>query len=183
MKFSKRVTAALLAMALLAGCSGIPRSVDDVKDLLATPGPAPTLPPAPDPIPQTLTVREGRALQKALNAYAAANNVTLQSGDTADLVLLDIYPESGATGEGPLFDLASDPLLGAAANRAGLDTGGPLYAFPLGRCLYGYWADGAVLAALLGENYANDLRAATWAEWSALVEAVTAWIADPAAAQ
>ncbi len=188
MKLCKRITAALLALIMtagLAGCdklSGVP-GADKVQELLATPGPAPTLPPAPDPLPQTLTVRAGRTLQKALAAYAAANNVTLAGEGAADLVLLDIYPESGATGESTLFDLNGDPLLAAAAARAGLDGGGPLYAFPAGRCLYGYWADTAVLAALLGENYQNDLRAATWAEWSAFVGAVTAWIADPAAAQ
>ena len=184
MKHYKRIAAGLLALALLAGCAELPRSVDEVQELLATPGPAPTLPPPPDPIPQTLTVGGSQSrMRRALDAYAAANNVSLADSGPADLVLLDLYPESGATGEGPLFDLASDPLLGAAANRAGLDTSGALYAFPLGRCLYGYWADGAVLAALLGENYASDLRAATWAEWSAFVETVTAWIADPAAAQ
>ena len=185
MKLCKRICAALLALIMLAGlagCENVP-GADRVQELLATPGPAPTLPPAPDPLPQTLTVREGRTLQKALKAYAAANNVTLANDGAADLVLLDIYPESGATGESTLLDLNSDPLLAAAAARAGLDGSGPLYAFPVGRCLYGYWADTAVLAELLGENYQNDLRAATWAEWSALVGAVTAWIADPAAAQ
>lgn len=182
MKLYKRLTSGLLALALLAGCAGVP-GADKVEDLLATPGPAPTLPPAPDAAPQTLLLRGDRTLSKALAAYAAANSVTLGESDTADLLLLDVYPESGATGEGPLLDLTSDPLLAAAAARAGLDTSAPLYAFPVGRCLYGYWANTEVLAALLGDDYANDLRAASWAEWTAFVQTVTAWIADPAAAQ
>ena len=183
MKFVKRITAALLALALLAGCSKVP-GAGKVEDLLATPGPAPTLPPPPDLLPQTLTVGGSQSrLGKALETYAAANNVTLTADGQPNLVVLDLYPESGATGEGPLLDLTGDPMLAAAAARAGLDTSAPLYAFPAGRCLYGYWADTAVLAALLGENYQNDLRAATWAEWSAFAAAVTAWIADPAAAQ
>lgn len=182
MKLFKRITAALLAAALLAACSQVP-GADKVQELLATPGPAPTLPPPPETQPQTLTVGGSQSrLRKALQAYAAANSVTLNTEGESDLVVLDLYPESGATGESTLLDLTTDPMLAAAAVRAGLDTSAPLYAFPAGRCLYGYWADGAVLAALLGENYQNDLRAASWAEWSAFAAAVTAWIADPAAA-
>ena len=133
MKFVKRITAALLALALLAGCSKVP-GAGKVEDLLATPGPAPTLPPPPDLLPQTLTVGGSQSrLGKALETYAAANNVTLTADGQPNLVVLDLYPESGATGEGPLLDLTGDPMLAAAAARAGLDTSAPLYAFPAGR--------------------------------------------------
>lgn len=176
----KRILTLLLALALLAGCSSSPAG-GETGDA----APAPTLAPAPTPVPQTLSVLGQTAAEPALEAYAAENGVTLADGTdaaAADLQGMNEYPEGGVSSAyGFTFrDLGTDPLLAAAAARAGLDTTQPIYAFPLGRSLYGYWADSAVLEALLGEGCLNDLRAATWAEWSAFAQAMTLWIADPA---
>ena len=49
----------------------------------------------------------------------------------------------------------------------------------MGRSLYGYWANGAMLDALLGEGGTTALQNATWAEWSDFVETLQAWLAEP----
>ena len=52
----------------------------------------------------------------------------------------------------------------------------------MGRSLYGYWANGAMLEALLGEGGAQALQNASWAEWSDFVETLQDWLAEPGAA-
>lgn len=172
----KRLLATLLAALCLAGCSA------------REPASQATLPAAPEAEPQSLTVYcdlpEGSAGQAALNAYAEAQSVTVEfvSGEdslaSADLALLAAPPE---TTEG-WTDLTADPLLAAAAGRANLPAEGQegVTTLPLGRALYAYWADSTVLTALLGENCLTDLQNATWTEWSAFADKLTAWIASPA---
>ncbi len=65
------------------------------------------------------------------------------------------------------------------AARAGLE--GEVIALPVGRSLYAYWADSATLTALFGADPTDDLRAASWAEWSDAAETLTAWLAEPSA--
>lgn len=169
----KRLFCLLLALCLLAGCAGA----------AAGSGTSQTAPSAPPPTaaPQALTVYDetgSAAVQQALRAYADACGVTLtfaDSSDGADLLALWAPPESGCR------DLLGDDLLAAAAARAGV-TDGACTALSLGRTLYGYWADGAVLSALLGDGAAADLQKTTWEEWQAFVQAVTVWLAEPKAA-
>ena len=100
-----------------------------------------------------------------------------QDAAAADLALLSAMPE----GDG-WQDLTGQPLLAAAASRAGLPAEGQdtVTALPLGRSLYAYWANGELLTALLGETCLTDLQNASWAEWSALVQDLTAWLDAPA---
>lgn len=169
----KRFAAMLLTTAcLLTGC-GSQASLEDVTTLPAAPAAAQT---------QTLNIYcdsgDTGALQQALQAYCDAQNVTPQWTDDlagADLALLSALPE----GEG-WTDLSGQPMLAAAAERAGLATDAAVYQLPLGRSLYAYWADGTVLSALLGENSLTDLQNATWQEWSDFAAAVTTWLDTPA---
>lgn len=173
----KRLLATLLAAACLAGCSAQGSSSAQRA----------TLPAAPEAEPQSLTVYcdlpEGSAGRAALNAYAEAQNVTVEfvSGEeglaSADLALLAAQP---ADAEG-WTDLTGDSLLKAAAARAGLPGEGEegVTALPLGRTLYAYWADSTVLTALLGEDCLTDLQNASWSEWSDFAETMTAWIEAP----
>ena len=126
----KRLLATLLAAACLAGCSAQGSSSAQGA----------TLPAAPEAEPQSLTVYcdlpEGSAGRAALNAYAEAQNVTVEfvSGEeglaSADLALLAAQP---ADAEG-WTDLTGDSLLKAAAARAGLPGEGEegVTALPLG---------------------------------------------------
>ena len=173
----KRLLATLLAALCLAGCS----QQDTVSQTSS-------LPAAPEAEPQSLTVYcdlpEGSAGRAALNAYAQAQSVTVDfvSGEeglaSADLALLAAQPD---TAEG-WVDLTGEELLAAAASRAGLPAEGQegVTALPMGRTLYAYWADSTVLTALLGENALTDLQNASWSEWSAFADKLTAWIASPA---
>lgn len=177
----KCIAALLAALCLLAGCGQL--SVPVLDELTATAPPPATLPPAATAAPQALTVggplASGGAAAAALEAYGEAMGVAcVFSAQTAGagLALLPAAPQ----GEGWL-DLSTEPLLAAAAERAGLDTAAPLYALPLGRSLYAYWADGALLTALLGEGCLVDMQNATWAEWSAFADAVQGWLAAPEA--
>lgn len=184
MKLFKRLVAAAAALSLLAGCSEL-SSAWRKQETFASEA-APTLPPAPQPISQTLVVPNTRTLQNIFQRYAASNHVTLSQPDATgqtDLHFLDIYPADGRDGDQALLDLTQDPLLYAAAARAGSAMDAPLYAVPIGRCLYGYWADTTVLNALLGDNAQDDLRDASWSEWAVCIETLSAWLADPAAAQ
>lgn len=173
----KRLLATLLAAACLAGCSAQESSSQGA-----------TLPAAPAAETHSLTVYcdlpEGSAGRTALNAYAESQSVTVElvSGEeglaSADLALLSAPP---ASAEG-WTDLTGDTMLAAAASRAGLPAEGQegVTALPMGRTLYAYWADSNVLTALLGEDCVTDLQNASWAEWSAFADKVTAWIASPA---
>ena len=171
----KRFAALLLASAcLLTGC-GSTASIEDVAALPAAPAADQT---------RTLTIYSDSgdtgALQLALQAYCDARGVTPEwTADLADadLALLSALPE----GEGWL-DLSGQQLLRAAADRAGLSADAAVYQLPLGRSLYAYWADGALLTALLGDCL-TDLQNATWEEWSEFADAVTEWIAAPAATE
>lgn len=165
----------ILAGGLLAGCAPAADGPSSTAESAA---------PAPTAAPQTLRVAYTAGAESpagtALRAYAAAQGVTLTELDasdsaSADLVVLDAPP----AGDG-WQNLAADPLLRTAAARAGL-TGDTVTALPLGRSLYAYWADSATLTALFGADPTDDLRAASWAEWSEAAETVTAWLAAPAA--
>lgn len=169
----KRIAAISLAAALLVGCAA--PSMDDVTVL-----PAATAEAAGQSLTVYCDAPAQSALRAALQHYADAQAVEVTYTDdaaTADLALLAARPE----GEG-WQDLAAQPLLAAAARRAGLPAEGQstVAALPLGRSLYAYWADGSLLSALLGEDCLPDLQNATWAEWSGLAEDLTAWLAAPA---
>ena len=163
----KQILPLMAALCLLTGCAA--QSAPSVPDSTAPP---------PTAAPQTLTVYADDAALPALQAYADARGVTLtttQDAESADLAVLDAPP----AGEG-WRDLLGDELLSAAASRAGV-TEGPCYALPLGDTLYAYWADGAALTALLGDNAVTDLQNASWEEWQAFAEAFTDWVQDPGA--
>ena len=168
----KRIAALAAALCLLAGCTGSGTT-------------AAAVPPAPQPSqPAALDVYCGTPAQGALYAaverYAQAEGVTVHvTADpaAADLALLPALPD-GADG---WQDLTGQTLLAAAAGRAGLPAGDQdaVTALPLGRSLYGYWADTGLLTALLGEDGAADLQQASWGEWQNFVLSVAAWIETP----
>lgn len=174
----KQIAALLLSSCLLAGCAG--QSTSAVSES-ATESPA-----VPTAAPQSLTVKglfDTSAAVGALEQYAKAQNVTLQgsfeTGD-ADLAILEAPPQD----DGKWKNLADNELLASAAQRAGLDVQTTITALPLGKSLYAYWADSRVLAELLpGDTALDDLRAATWAEWSDFVTAMTDWCAEPGAVE
>lgn len=170
----KRIAAILLASCLLAGC-GAAGTMDDVAVL-----PAATAETAGQSLTVYCDAPEQSALRAALQQYSDAQGVTVtytQDAAAADLALLSAMPE----GDG-WQDLTGQPLLAAAASRAGLPAEGQdtVTALPLGRSLYAYWANGELLTALLGETCLTDLQNASWAEWSALVQDLTAWLDAPA---
>ena len=170
----KRIAAILLASCLLAGC-GAAGTMDDVAVL-----PAATAETAGQSLTVYCDAPEQSALRAALQQYSDAQGVTVtytQDAAAADLALLSAMPE----GDG-WQDLTGQPLLAAAASRAGLPAEGQdtVTALPLGRSLYAYWANGELLTALLGETGLTDLQNASWAEWSALVQDLTAWLDAPA---
>ena len=165
-----RFAALALPALLLAGCTAGP---------LQSAGEAATVETAPAPQPQTLNVYATDALMPALQAYASARDVTLQVTEdvgAADLAVLDHTP--GDLLEG--VDVMSDTLLAAAASRAGITESTD--ALPLGRSLYGYWANSAVVTSLLGEGGLTALQNASWDEWSDFVETLQAWLEEPEAA-
>ena len=170
----KRIAAILLASCLLAGC-GAAGTMDDVAVL-----PAATAETAGQSLTVYCDAPEQSALRAALQQYSDAQGVTVtytQDAAAADLALLSAMPE----GDG-WQDLTGQPLLAAAASRAGLPAEGQdtVTALPLGRSLYAYWTNGELLTALLGETCLTDLQNASWAEWSALVQDLTAWLDAPA---
>lgn len=174
MKF--RLAALALPALLLAGCTLEPRQVLD--QLLPAENTA-TVETAATPQPQTLTAYATAALLPALQQYADTQQVALNAlGDpgAVDLVAMDHLP--GDLVEG--VDVMSDTLLAAAAARAGVTES--TTALPLGRSLYGYWANGSLLTSLLGENGVTALQNADWDEWSDFVETIQAWLEKPGAA-
>ena len=164
-----KYAAAALPVLLLAGCS-----LTDVTPAVLPAENTATIETAPTAAPQALTVYASAPLAPAAKAYAAAQGVTLTLTDdaaAADLWLCDYAPS------GSLLDVTSDTLLAAAAARADItDNANTL---PLGRSLYGYWANGDVLNALLGDGAAAALQGADWEEWSDFVETLSAWLAEP----
>lgn len=169
----KRLIALLSAVCLLAGCSagsGTP----------ATPAPAPAQT-QPAQLDVYCDAPEQSALRTALDSYLSAMQLPVnytQDAAGADLVLTSGLPE----GESWL-NLADQPLLAAAAQRAGLPAQGQtsVTSLPLGRSLYAYWANRDLLVALLGEQGLSDLQNASWGEWQNFVQSVTGWIAAPSA--
>ena len=168
-----RWAALALPALLLAGCAANPLEALRPAENTATVETAAT------PQPQTLNVYATEALLPAVQAYAAAQQVTLNPTDdpnAADLVVLDHTP--GDLVEG--VDVTSDTLLAAAASRAGITESAT--SLPLGRSLYGYWANQAMVTSLLGENGVTALQNASWEEWSDFVQTLQAWLEEPGAA-
>lgn len=169
-KLTRFVALALPAL-LLAGCAAPWAGQDPAAS-------AATVETAAAPAPQSLRVYASDALMPALTDYAAAQGVELSAVEDpaqADLLALDHTP--GDLVEG--LDVNSDSLLAAAAARAGVTEGAAL---PVGRSLYGYWANGAMLESLLGEGGTQALQTASWEEWSDFVETLQAWLEEPGAA-
>ena len=168
----KQIAALALPALLLAGCS--PAAV---KDAVLPGENTATIETAPTPAPQSLTAYASASLAPAVQAYAAAQGVTLtmtEDAAAADLLLCDHTPA------GSLLSVTSDTLLGAAAARA--QVAEDATTLPLGRSLYGYWASSDVLTALLGTDAAAALQGADWEEWSDFVETLADWLAEPKAA-
>lgn len=162
-----RFAALALPALLLAGCAANPLQPVENTATVET---------AAEPAAQTLTVFAAPSLMPAVQAYAAAQNVTLQTTEdvsAADLAVLDCLPEGLLT---PL-DVGSDTLLAAAAARAGVEEGAT--ALPLGRSLYGYWVNATVVDTLLGDGALAALQGADWDEWSDFVETLQGWLAEP----
>lgn len=164
--------ALVLPALLLAGCS-----LADVSSAVLPVENTATIETAPAAAPQSLKAYASASLAPAVQAYAAAQGVDLtltEDAASADLLLTDHAPG------GSLLDVTSDTLLAAAAARADITENANT--LPIGRSLYGYWANGAVLTALLGDNAAAALQTADWEEWSDFVETLSAWLAEPKAA-
>lgn len=168
----KKITLAALALPalLLAGCAGNP-----LETLFPAENTA-TVETAAAPAPQSLTVYASPSLLPALQDYAAAQGVDLQVTEdaaAAALAAVDCLP-------GDLFGaqaVNSDTLLAAAAARAGLAEDAT--ALPVGRSLYGYWVNGTVVNALLGDGALTALQNADWDEWSDFVETLQGWLEEP----
>lgn len=179
----KRLLSAALALCLLlAGCSGGGGGAAGTAEnagAAATPGPA-----AP-PAAETLNVyyeQENAAAAKALEAYAADRGAVINTvEDPAQAGLAVLAGEPGETGA--YRDFSGDSLLSAAARRAGLDPAGCV-SLPMGKTLYAYWADTDLLGALLGGDFnIANMQNATWEEWSAFVDTLAGWIAEPGEAE
>lgn len=179
----KRILCSVLALGLLAGCTPLAGNT-------ATAETAETAP-APTAAPQQLTVYyeagSGTAAAEALTRYAQAQGVELvEATDSAqaDLAVLGAAP---AADDEAWRNMGTDSLLSTAAIRAGVDAETAVTAvtaLPLGKTLYGYWADKRVLGALFQAEDTDaltaNLTAASWSEWSKLAETVTQWLAEPA---
>lgn len=165
-----RFAALALPALLLAGCAANPLRPAEHTATVET---------AATPQPQTLNVYATDALLPALQDYATTQEVTLNVTDdptAADLLALDYKPDGLVEG----VDVMSDTLLAAAASRAGITESTD--ALPLGRSLYGYWANGTMLTSLLGDDAVTALQNASWEEWSDFVETLQAWLEEPEAA-
>lgn len=165
-----RFAALALPALLLAGCAANPLHPAEHTATVET---------AATPQPQTLNVYATDALLPALQDYATTQEVTLNVTDdpaAADLLALDYKPDGLVEG----VDVMSDTLLAAAASRAGITESTD--ALPLGRSLYGYWANSTMLTSLLGDGAVTALQNASWEEWSNFVETLQAWLEEPEAA-
>lgn len=165
-----RFAALALPALLLAGCAANPLRPAEHTATVET---------AATPQPQTLNVYATDALLPALQDYATTQEVTLNVTEdpaAADLLALDYKPDGLVEG----VDVMSDTLLAAAASRAGITESTD--ALPLGRSLYGYWANGTMLTSLLGDDAVTALQNASWEEWSDFVETLQAWLEEPEAA-
>lgn len=165
-----RFAALALPALLLAGCAANPLRPTEHTATVET---------AATPQPQTLNVYATDALLPALQDYATTQEVTLNVTDdpaAADLLALDYKPDGLVEG----VDVMSDTLLAAAASRAGITESTD--ALPLGRSLYGYWANSTMLTSLLGDGAVTALQNASWEEWSDFVETLQAWLEEPEAA-
>ena len=170
----KRLAALTLCACLLAGCAESEAPAQSV----------PTVSPAPTAAPQALSVYaaagENTAAARAVQCYAEAQGVALTFVDDVQQAGLVILPAAPAQ-DGSWMDFSSDALLTAAAELADMD-GGTVTALPIGRSLYGYWADSAMLEELLGADAVSDLQAASWSEWETFAQTLTGWIATPSPA-
>lgn len=165
-----RFAALALPVLLLAGCAANPLRPAEHTATVET---------AATPQPQTLNVYATDALLPALQDYATTQEVTLNVTEdpaAADLLALDYKPDGLVEG----VDVMSDTLLAAAASRAGITESTD--ALPLGRSLYGYWANSTMLTSLLGDGAVTALQNASWEEWSDFVQTLQAWLEEPEAA-
>ena len=183
----KRILCSVLALGLLAGCVPAPSGGMTTAETAETA-------PAPTAAPQQLTVYyeagASTATARALQQYADAQGVELVDlSDTADPTQADlaVLGAAPAADDGSWLNMSADSLLSTAAIRAGVDAEtavSAVTALPLGKTLYGYWADSRMLAALFQtedtDTLVADLKAADWSEWSLLAETVTQWLAEPA---
>lgn len=170
------LTALALPALLLAGCS---LDTQQILDQVLPAENTATVETAATPQPQSLTAYATAALLPALQQYADTQQVSLNvlaDPNAVDLVATDHLPGDMVQG----VDVTSDTLLSAAAARAGITESAT--SLPLGRSLYGYWANGNLLTALLGEGGVTALQNADWEEWSDFVETLQAWLAKPGAA-
>ena len=127
-----------------------------------------------------LWLDEGLAeVHTAFDAYGQARGVTIETVDTpagADLALLAAPPADGQGWQEPQ-NLTLLPDLLAAQNLTAQND-----AVPLGGAAWGYWAEKSTLTALLGSEFdPEDLRQASWKEWTAFAAAVEDWLAQPSA--
>ena len=115
----------------------------------------------------------------AFDAYGQARGVTIEPADTADkadLALLAAPPKDGQGWQEPENLTLLPDLLAAQKLTAQND------AVPLGGAAWGYWAEKSTLTALLGSEFdPEDLRQASWKEWTAFAAAVEDWLAQPSA--
>lgn len=183
----KRILCSVLALGLLAGCAPAATGGTATAETAETA-------PAPTAAPQELTVYyeagSPTAASRALQRYAETQGVELTELDSsadasqADLAVLSAAP---AADDAAWMNMGTDSLLSTAAIRAGVDAETAVSAvtsLPLGKTLYGYWADKRVLGALFQAEDTDaltaNLTAASWSEWSSLAETVTQWLAEPA---
>lgn len=170
------LTALALPALLLAGCS---MDAQQILDQVLPAENTATVETAATPQPQSLTAYATAALLPALQQYADTQQVSLNvlaDPNAVDLVVTDHLPGDLVQG----VDVTSDTLLSAAASRAGITESAT--SLPLGRSLYGYWANGSLLTSLLGENGVTALQDADWEEWSDFVETLQDWLEEPGAA-
>lgn len=181
----KRLLAVLLCAALLTGCSlsqkaeeltgrmrGFLTDLRGAEEASAPAQPAPTAQPA---VLRICWQAENAAVRAAVEEYAAARGITLETADSpqeADLLLSAQDPGEDGT---DLSD-ASFGQLAAAIAESGAAEG--CRALCVGADQYGWQADGAMLESLLGDA-GQDLQACSWAEFDAFARAVEDWIEQP----
>lgn len=175
----KRLSALCLTACLLTGCTAGPFQLTPPQPG-AQSGQA-AAPAATEPPARVLEVYDPQGtMEKALQVYGQDQGVTVTARETPQDASLAITPEQ-PDGETSV-DMAAQG--GLVQVMAGLAAGGGehCYGLPLGEYPYGYLANAAVLRELLtpADTAVEALQKASGEEWTALITALTAWLAQPA---
>lgn len=165
----KRLAALLAAAVLLVGCSGL----EWLPQLGGDSAPADT---APEAVRQTVEVpvylEAGAALPSSLEEYAQERGITLTQAATAQEAGLSVL--AAEPQEGDWLDLQAQLVLDQALEGETFSLVGETIA-------YGYLPNTAALDELFGGSAPlDDMKASTYSEWNAFIQAVGKWLESPA---